>query len=303
MMSMRLTNNAIGMPFEAFHWERIQIPLVVNQHLRMGERDAVHHRRPSTELKFALKYYDHRDRRAVNRLLAALEEVISKKGVNEIVEMDVVPKLQVMLMEEDLRLVFDTLCGVVHAVSKDPKGLFSGELIKEDGLDILLNLMILDEVPGSDRMENAAKEHFGKMIRGNALYIIGYLIGNGFGSRIMDGEMVDLLLERSEDDDPVSRGNALFCLRMSREAGEEFRCDPRKVLSRAMMMLDDPDSMVCEEAVRLIQCILEKDPVQGKNVTGAARRIEELSRSGSLETTRAAEAILYVLKERGWLGG
>ncbi|MBN1390512.1 MAG: hypothetical protein JXA22_07715 [Candidatus Thermoplasmatota archaeon] len=296
---MRLTNNAIGMPFEAFHWGAIQIPFVVNHHLHKGEREAVQNRKPSSELKYSLKYLDHYDRRSVTRFLGAVEEMVSKNMMKELVGMGSVPRLRALLLEDDHKIVFETECAIVKAVSKDPKGLFSGELIKEDGLNILLDLMMIEDSQGSGRMKNGSGEHYSMMIRGNALYIIGYMIGNGLGSSIMDREMVDLLLERSNDDDPVSRGNALFCFRMSLERGDEVRYDTGRVLSRAMVMLEDPDPMVREEAVRSVQCLLESELVTGDSVLGAAERIEGLSRSGSLETTKAAEAVLYMLKETG----
>ncbi|MGA1872141.1 MAG: hypothetical protein ACMUHY_00585 [Thermoplasmatota archaeon] len=299
---MRLTNHAVGMPFEAFHRDRIQIPLVVNRHLLMGERDAVQNRRPSTELKFAIKYYDHRDARAVRRFLGAVEEMITRKGVKEVVEMGAVARLRSLLLKDDLKLVFDTMCVIVQAVSRDPKGLFSGELIGEDGLDILLNMMMIDEKPGSDRMVNAAREQYGKMIRGNALYIIGYVIGNGFAKGIMDPEMVKLLLERSIDSDPVSRGNALFCFRMAIESDPNHLFDFENMFARTLEMLMEGDEGVREEAVRLVQICLERNIVPGECIGDISSVIGELSGSGNHETAKAAESILYILKERGFFG-
>ncbi|MBN1538714.1 MAG: hypothetical protein JW939_01110, partial [Candidatus Thermoplasmatota archaeon] len=107
------------------------------------------------------------------------------------------------------------------------------------------------------------------------------------------------LIEKFGDDDPVARGNALFCFRMSREAGDEVRYDPGKVLPMAVMLLQGHDPTVCEEAVRLIQSILENELVPVESVSAAVHRIEELSGTGSLETTKAAEAVLYMLKETG----
>lgn len=47
----------------------------------------------------------------------------------------------------------------------------------------------------------------------------------------------------------------------------------------------------------------EEDIVPGKYVVDIAAMIEELSRSENLETTKAAESVLYILKERGLLEG
>ena len=135
MVSMRSTNDAIGMPFEAFHWGAIQIPFVVNHHLHKEEREAAQNTKPYPELEYSLDHLDNDDRRSIIRSIGAVEEI--------------------------------------------------------------------------------------------------------------------------------------------------FR----------------------EEAVRSIQCLLERELVAEERVLGAARRIEELSRSGSLETTRAVKAILYILKERGVPGG
>jgi hypothetical protein len=54
---MRLTNHATGMPFEAFHWNKIQIPFVVNHHMLKGEREAVQKRKPSIEVKYVPKFH------------------------------------------------------------------------------------------------------------------------------------------------------------------------------------------------------------------------------------------------------
>jgi len=300
---MRLTNHAVGMPFEAFHRNCIQIPFVVNHHMRKAERETVQKRRPETELRYAIKYYDLLDRGSVNRFLGAVEEMIRSGRTADLADSGALPKLKQLLSGDDLKTVFEAQSLIVKTVHGDPNGRFSAGLLSGGGLDLILNMIFVeDRPPGSgEKNGRASRPDHARMIRGNALYILGHLLSKGFVPEIMDTVMVDILLGRSEDEDPVSRGNALFCFRMAARTDPNHFFNMGTVSKRTREMLDDPDPGVREEAVRALLAFLEGDIVQGEHLEGVSGTVERLAGSLDMETLKAAEQVLLILKERGFM--
>ncbi len=177
MTYMKLTNRPIGMPYDEFHWRDIQIPWVVNRHILMGEMDSNMVRKPLSELKYSTKHYDPGNIRSIHRFLGALEDSVESGRMRDSLKMGITGHLKVLLLEDDLKLVFDTLTTVLRCVHKDPDGSFSEEFISGDGLEILLGLMEMEIERVSDD-DSMRRNHYSMMIRGNSVYILGNVIRN-----------------------------------------------------------------------------------------------------------------------------
>lgn len=256
MMNMRLTNRHIGMPYEEFHWNDIQIPWVVNHHILMAETSPSIVRLPLSELKYSLKHYNPHSTRSIHRFLGALEESVESGRMRESLKMGVTGNLKVLLIEDDPGLAFDTLTTVVKCVHEDPRGSFSEEFIEGDGLEILLGLVELEEEKVTDN-DSMRRNHYIRMIRGNSIYVLGNLIHN-HGRDLMFPHVQDILFSKLKEEDWTERCNALFCFRMAIESGsKEVRFDElgRQVLE----MKGDPVEAVRDEASELLSVLVRED--------------------------------------------